>query len=38
MCFDFEFPELEKHLMKPIKQKKNVETEKLEGKPLTVTA
>jgi hypothetical protein len=37
MCFDYEFPELEKDLMKPIKQKKNIETEKLE-RPLTVTA
>ena len=38
MCFDYEFPELEKDLMKPIKQKKNIETEKLEESPLTVTA
>ncbi|MGH9912655.1 MAG: hypothetical protein ACRD5B_16735 [Nitrososphaeraceae archaeon] len=38
MCFDYEFPELEKDLMKPIKQKKNIETEKLEERPLTVTA
>lgn len=38
MCFDYEFPELEKALMKPIKQKKNIETEKLEERPLTVTA
>jgi len=37
MCFDYEFPELEKDLMKPIK-KKNIETEKLEERPLTVTA
>ena len=36
MCFDFEFPELEKDLMKSIKQKKNIE--KLEEKPLIVTA
>ena len=38
MCFDYEFPELEKDLMKPIKQKKNTETEKLEERPLNVTA
>jgi hypothetical protein len=39
MCFDYELPELEKDLMKPIKrQKKNIETEKLEERPLTVTA
>jgi hypothetical protein len=37
MCFDYEFPELEKNLMKPIKQKKNTDTEKLEEIPLTVT-
>ena len=35
MCFDYEFPELEK--MKPVKQKKNIEPEKLEERPLTVT-
>jgi hypothetical protein len=38
MCFDYEFPELEKDLIKPIKQKKNAETEKLEENPLVVTA
>ena len=40
MCFDYEFPELEKDLMKSIKQKKTTEkeTEKLEEKPLTLTA
>jgi hypothetical protein len=38
MCFDYELTELEKTLMKPIKQKKNIETEKLEERPLTVTA
>lgn len=38
MCFDFEFPELEKDLMKPLKQKKNNEAEKLEERPLTVNA
>jgi hypothetical protein len=40
MCFDYEFPELEKDLMKSIKQKKNIEkeAEKLEEEPLTVTA
>jgi hypothetical protein len=38
MCFEYEFPELEKNLMKSIKQKKTIETEKLEEKPLTVTA
>lgn len=38
MCFDYEFPELEKELKKPLKQKKNIETEKLEETPLTVTA
>ncbi len=40
MCFDFdyEFPELQKALLKPIKQKKSVELDKLEEKPLTVTA
>jgi hypothetical protein len=37
MCFDYEFPELEKDLMKQVKQKKNVEIEKMEEKPLTVT-
>lgn len=39
MCFDYEFPELEKDLMKSKKQKKNIEkeTEKLEEL-LTVTA
>ena len=37
MCFDYEFPELEKDLIKPIKQKKSIETEKLEEKPLIVT-
>jgi|GEM_PF-2645031 hypothetical protein len=37
MCFDYIFPELEKDLIKPIKQKKNIETEKLEEKPLIVT-
>jgi hypothetical protein len=37
MCFDCEFPELEKALMKPIKRTKNIETEKLEERPLTVT-
>lgn len=37
MCFDYEFPELEKALMKPIKQK-NAEIEKLEEKPIIVTA
>ena len=36
MCFDYEFPELEK-IMKPVKQKKNIEPEKLEERPLTVT-
>jgi hypothetical protein len=32
MCFDYEFPELEKEkdLIKSINQKKNLETEKLE--------
>ena len=38
MCFDYEFPELEKDLIKPIKQKKNAETEKMKERPLTVTA
>ena len=38
MCFDYELPELEKDLMKQVKQKKNVEIEKMEEKPLTVTA
>lgn len=38
MCFDYEFPELEKDLMKPMKQKKNNEVEKLEESPLTVNA
>jgi hypothetical protein len=38
MCFDYEFPELEKNLMKPIKQKKSAEIEKLEEKPMIVTA
>jgi rRNA-processing protein FCF1 len=38
MCFDYELTELERNLMKPIKQKKNIETEKLEERPLTVTA
>ena len=38
MCFDYEFQELEKNLMKPLKQKKKMEIEKLEEKPLTVTA
>jgi hypothetical protein len=38
MCFDYEFPELEKDLIKPIKQKKNAEIEKLEENPLVVTA
>jgi hypothetical protein len=40
MCFDYEFPELEKDLMKSIKQKKNIEKEieKLVEEPLTVTA
>jgi hypothetical protein len=37
MCFDYEFPELEKDLMKPTKQMKNIETEKLEERPLIVT-
>lgn len=37
MCFDYEFPELEKSLMKPIKQKKSTETEKFEEKPILVT-
>ena len=37
MCFDYESPELEKTIMKPNKQKKNIETEKLEEIPLTVT-
>ena len=37
MCFDDELPELAKTIMKPIKQKKNIETEKLEEIPLTVT-
>lgn len=38
MCFDYEFPELEKDLMKPVKQKKNIETKKMEEKLLTATA
>jgi len=38
MCFDFEFPELEKDLIKPVKQKKNIELEKLEERPIVVTA
>ena len=38
MCFDYEFPELEKELIKPIKQKKNIEPEKLEERPIVVTA
>lgn len=38
MCFDYEFPELQKALVKPIKQKKSVEMDKLEEKPLIVTA
>lgn len=38
MCIDYEFPEVEKDLMNPIKEKRNIETEKLEEKPLTVTA
>ena len=38
MCFDYELTELERNLMKPTKQKKNFETEKLEERPLTVTA
>jgi hypothetical protein len=37
MCFDCELTELEINLMKS-KQKKNIETEKLEERPLTVTA
>ena len=37
MCFDYEFLELERNETKPIKQKKNIKTEKLEEKPLTVT-
>jgi hypothetical protein len=32
VCFDYEFPELE-NLIKPIKQKKNIEPEKLEERP-----
>jgi len=38
MCFDYEFPELEKDLMKPMKQKKINEAEKLEERPLTLNA
>jgi hypothetical protein len=40
MCFDYEFPELEKDPMKSIKQKKTIEkeTEKLEENLLTLTA
>jgi hypothetical protein len=38
MYFDYEFPELEKDLMKLIKQKKNIKTEKLEERLLTVIA
>ncbi len=38
MCFDYELTEIEKNLMKPIKQNKNIEAEKLEERPLTVTA
>jgi hypothetical protein len=38
MCFDYEFPELERDLMKPVKQKKNIETKKIEEKLLTATA
>jgi hypothetical protein len=37
MCFDYEFPELEKNLMKPVKLKKTTETERLEEVPLSVT-
>jgi hypothetical protein len=38
MCFEYEFPELEKKdIIKLVKQKKSIETEKLEEKPLTVT-
>lgn len=35
MCFDYEYPEIEVKLLKPIKQKK-IEAEKREERPLTV--
>lgn len=38
MCFDYEFPELEKDLTKPVKQRKNIETKKMEEKLLAATA
>lgn len=38
MCVDYELPELEKHLIKPIREKKNIELEKMEERPIVVTA
>jgi hypothetical protein len=39
MCFDCELTEIERNLLKPLKQRKNnIETEKLEERPLPVTA
>ena len=37
MCFDYEFPELEKALLKPERQKKNTKLETVEEKPVIVT-
>jgi hypothetical protein len=37
MCFDYEFPELEKDLLKSTKQKKNIEPERLKERPIVVT-